>query len=105
MRVFNKYIKGKHAAIVNVYPKSPLEKDSVNVKSNNPYSGIKPPDDPQYKGLKYIKPVDNFDRNKRPDAGTSKPPAVPEYYTSKLGERFKSDQEPRITKFQWFTCN
>src|SRR5205085_347630 len=45
-RVFTKYIKDKHAAIVNVFPKDPESKDSV--KSYNPNADIKIAPDPEY---------------------------------------------------------
>lgn len=86
-RVFNKYIKDKHAAIVNVYPKDPDSKDSV--KSYNPYANVKNTPDPQYNGLSYIKAKDNFDRSKRPVPGTSKMPVIPQYYSSQLKNGLK----------------
>jgi zinc protease len=101
VRVFNKYIKDKHATIVNVNPRSPYaEKDSV--KSNNPYANYKPAVDPQYIGLKYIKPVDNFDRNTHPKAGPAVAPVVPKYYTSKLDNGLKiigtqNTEIPKVT--------
>jgi zinc protease len=87
--VFAKYIKDKHAAIVNVYPKDPMSKDSVKVQSENPNAKIKPVDDPQYAGLKYIKAKDKFDRSKRPLPGTQKPVTVPQYYTHQLKNGLK----------------
>jgi zinc protease len=88
-RVFTKYVKDKHAAIVNVYPKDPTSKDSVKVQSENPYSKIKPPDDPQYPGLKYVKAKDNFDRSIRPVPTPQKAVVVPQYYTKKLDNGLK----------------
>src|SRR5438477_9910121 len=88
-RVFSKYVKDKHAAIVNVYPKDPTTKDSVKVQSENPYAKIKPVDDPQYAGLKYVKAKDNFDRGKRPVPSQQKPVIVPQYYTQQLKNGLK----------------
>ena len=82
IRVFGKYIKDKHAAIVNVYPKDPESKDSV--KSVNPYANQKPTDAAEFAGLKYVKAKDNFDRSKHPVPGAPKAPAVPVYYSGKL---------------------
>ncbi|MCX6292169.1 MAG: pitrilysin family protein [Bacteroidetes bacterium] len=87
IRVFNKYIKNKHAAIVNVYPKDPESKDSV--KSFNPYANAPVTIDPQYTGLKYVKAKDNFDRSKKPAEGAPKAPVVPDYYTSQLKNGIK----------------
>ncbi|HKR06730.1 MAG TPA: pitrilysin family protein [Bacteroidia bacterium] len=100
-RVFIKYIKDKHAAIVNVYPKNPFEADSVTVKSVNPNANIKLADDPQYTGLKYDKAKDSFDRGKKPAAGSPKTIAVPKYYTGQLKNGLKiigtqSSESPKV---------
>ncbi len=87
VRVFNKYIKDKHAAIVNVYPKNSEQKDSV--KSVNPYANAKIVDNPEYAGLKYVKAKDNFDRSKQPVESTPKVPVVPQYYTHDLKNGLK----------------
>ncbi len=64
-RVFNQYIKGKHKLVVSTVPKGKSElsaaPDDCKVDSSN---YIKPKD--QYAGIKYIKAVDKFDRNKKP---------------------------------------
>ncbi len=86
-RVFDKYIKDKHAAIVNVYPRDPDSKDST--KSYNPTANITLTADPQYDSLKYVKATDNFDRYKRPASGDPKLPVVPQYYTQKLNNGVK----------------
>jgi zinc protease len=87
--VFAKYVKDKHAAIVNVYPKDPMSKDSVKVQSENPYAKVIPPNDPQYAGLKYVKAKDNFDRGIRPVPGQQKAVSVPQYYTKQLANGLK----------------
>lgn len=99
VRVFNKYIKGKHAAIVNVYPKDPASKDSV--KSINPYANAKIEANPEYAGLKYVKAKDNFDRSKRPSAPSAKAPILPEYYKQKLSNGIqiigtKATESPKV---------
>ena len=86
-RVFNKYIKGKFAAIVNVFPRDPESKDST--KSFNPYAGMKANDSAEYAGLAYIKAKDIFDRSKRPMPGPSKMPVIPQYYTHTLKNGLK----------------
>ncbi|MFY9308335.1 MAG: pitrilysin family protein [Bacteroidia bacterium] len=80
-RVLNKYIKGAGAAVVDVYPKMG-SKDTV--KSFNPYATMQLGPDPEYANLKYNKPVDNFDRSKKPGAGPATTPKVPEFYTRNL---------------------
>jgi zinc protease len=99
-RVFNKYIKDKHAAIVNVYPKNPMNKDSVKVKSYNPSAGAIAADAAQYAGLKYVKAKDTFDRSKRPASAAPALPVVPKIYTSKLSNGLsisgtKSSETPK----------
>lgn len=80
-RVFNKYVKGTGAAILNTYPIID-EKDSV--KSVNPYAGQVFPPNPEYNGLTYTPIPDKFDRSARPKPGASKTVKVPEFYNSKL---------------------
>ncbi|MEO8085226.1 MAG: pitrilysin family protein [Bacteroidota bacterium] len=86
-RVFNKYIKGKFAAIVNVLPRKPDDKDST--KSYNPYAALIPADDALSASLRYVKAVDSFDRSKRPEQGPPKVPVIPQYYTKTLGNGVK----------------
>lgn len=89
LRVFNKYLKDKHAAIVNVFPKDPTSEDTVKVKSLNPTANLKITDDPEYAGLTYVKAKDNFDRNVRPVPGQPKTPVVPQYFTHQLKNGLK----------------
>lgn len=86
-RVYTKYIKGKFAAIVNVFPRDPESKDST--KSFNPYANLKANDSAEYAGLAYVKAKDNFDRAQRPVPGPGKTPVVPQYYTSTLKNGLK----------------
>ena len=80
-RVFNKYIKGSGAAILNTYPMMD-RKDSV--KSVNPYAGQTFPTNPEYNGLTYTPQADKFDRSKKPGAGQAKTVKVPDYFNTKL---------------------
>lgn len=80
-RVFNKYIKGSGAAILNTYPIM-NQKDSV--KSINPNAGATFPANPEYASLKYIQNVDNFNRSERPKPGVAKTVKAPEFYQTKL---------------------
>lgn len=98
-RVFNKYIKGTGAAILNTYP-MPDPKDSV--KSVNPYAGATFPANPEYANLSYVPNADKFDRANRPTPGVAKTVNVPEYYSSKLPNGIKVigtkyDESPLVT--------
>jgi zinc protease len=98
-RVFNKYIKGSGAAILNTYPITD-PKDSV--KSVNPYAGQKFPPNPEYAGLSYQPIADKFDRSVHPVAGEAKITKIPEYYKSKLTNGIniigtKNPETPEVT--------
>jgi zinc protease len=80
-RVFNKYIKGSGAAVLNTYP---IFDPKDSVKSVNPYAGQTFPENPEYKGLSYTPGKDKFDRSVMPAPGPEKTVKVPEYFTSKL---------------------
>lgn len=85
-RVFNKYIKGSGAAILNTYPIM-NQKDSV--KSVNPNAGATFPANPEYAGLSYKPNVDNFNRAERPKAGEAKTVKAPEFYQTTLKNGMK----------------
>lgn len=83
MRVYNTYLKNKYAAIVNVFPKqgnAASQKEETQLAS----SSGKTSNEVEYKGLTYKRPVDNFDRSKRPEVQGAVTPVVPKVYTSKL---------------------
>ncbi len=99
MRVFNKYIKGAGAAVLNTYPIM-NQKDSV--KSINPYAGMKFETPAEYSGLTYTPAADKFDRAVRPVAGEAKTVVVPDYFTSKLPNGIniigtKNTETPEVT--------
>ncbi len=98
-RVFNKYIKGAGAAILNTYP---IFNPKDSVKSINPYAGQTFPQSPEYAGLKYAPAPDNFDRAQRPTAGAAKPVSIPDFYRTKLSNGIevigtKTSESPEIT--------
>ena len=98
-RVFNKYIKGSGAAILNTYPIM-NQKDSV--KSNNPHAGETFPPNPEYTGLSYTPTPDKFDRSVRPIAGAAKLVKIPDYYAFKMKNGInvigtKNNETPEIT--------
>ncbi len=78
MRVYNKYIKNKSSVILSVLTKKGQEAAAADdnyeidtTKYNAPDYG--------YKGLKYAKAKDNFDRSKRPAPGPNPAVKVPEF--------------------------
>jgi zinc protease len=87
-RVFDKYIKGKHAVILSVVPKG--KADEMAAKDNYTVSaaGYKAPDY-GYEGLKYVKAVDTFDRNKQPAAGANPVVKVPAIWQDKFDNGLK----------------
>lgn len=80
-RVFNKYLKGSGAAILNTYPILD-QKDSV--KSVNPYAGQTFPANPEYSGLSYSPAADKFDRAVKPTPTAAKAVKVPDFFTRKM---------------------
>lgn len=99
VRVFNKYIKDKHAAILSVYPANPFQEKKDSIKSVNPYANYKPAPDPQYQGLKYVKAVDNFDRAVHPTPGPAKMVSVPKYYSANInGAKLVGTQNSELPK-------
>ena len=80
-RVFNKYIKGSGAAVLNTYP---IVDPKDSVKSVNPYAGQTFPVNPEYNGLSYTPAAEKFNRGARPVAGDAKMVKVPEYFSTKL---------------------
>ena len=98
-RVFNKYIKGSGAAILNTYP---IVDPKDSVKSVNPYAGQVFPANPEYNGLIYTPIPDKFNRSLKPIAGEVKPVTVPDYFSTKLANGLsvigtKSKETPEIT--------
>jgi len=101
MRVFNKYIKGKYAVILSVYPKGKPEEiahaDNFKVDASN----YKAPKD-EYSGLKYVKAKDSFDRKKQPASGPNPVVKVPAFWQEKTSNGIavmgaKSDEIPSVT--------
>ena len=87
-RVYDKYIKGKHAVILSVLPKTG---GVVAAKPDNytiDRSGYKAPDY-GYAGLKYTKATDTFDRSKQPAAGANPVVKVPTLYQETLPNGLK----------------
>jgi zinc protease len=83
-RVYNKYLRGKHAVILSVIPKGKASevaaaKDNYTVST----AGYKAPDY-GYDKLKYVKAIDTFDRSKQPKAGANPVVKVPTIWQDKF---------------------
>ncbi|MET4075894.1 pitrilysin family protein [Hymenobacter sp. UYCo722] len=87
-RVYDKYVKGKHAVILSVLPKTggvaAAKPDNYTIDK----SGYKAPDY-GYNGLKYTKATDTFDRGKQPVAGASPVLKVPALYREEFSNGLK----------------
>lgn len=101
MRVYNKYIKGKHAVILSVYPKG---KPNLAAKDNftPPTRNTNAVEGAEYKNLVYTKAKDNFDRNKQPAPNGSVSVKVPDYWMLNFTNGIKiigskSDEVPSVT--------
>jgi zinc protease len=88
MRVYNTYIKGRHAVYLSVLPKG---QESVVAAPNNykiDSSAYTPPDY-GYAGLKYIKATDHFDRSKIPGNGANPTVKVPKFWRKDMPNGIK----------------
>jgi len=88
MRVYNQYIKGKHAVIVSVLTKG----DEGNKAGTDNYTvaeaGYKAPSY-GYEGLKYNKAKDNFDRKAMPGSGNAVVVKAPDFWQSTINNNIK----------------
>lgn len=83
MRVFRQYVKGKYCATVNVFAKQPnaaSTKEETKLANSSGTAST----ELEYKGLSYVKPVDQFDRSKRPEVKGTVAPVVPAVYKHKF---------------------
>ncbi len=101
MRVYNEYLKGKHAVVLSVLPKGQEKMiaapDNYTVDKGN----YKSPDY-GYAGLKYTKAKDNFDRSKVPASGPNPVVKVPAFWKKELPGGIKiigteSNEIPTVT--------
>lgn len=102
MRVYNQYIKGKHAVFVSVLTKG--QDKALTAKADNytiDSSRYAPPDY-GYNGLKYAKTKDIFDRGKMPGNGANPSVKVPKFWRKDLAGGVKvigteSNEVPTVT--------
>ena len=101
VRVYNKYIKGKHAVILSVYPKG-----KINLaKQDNftpPVRNTAATEGAEYKNLVYKKAKDNFDRKKQPASSGAVSVKVPDVWMLNYANGMKiigskSDEVPSVT--------
>ena len=85
IRVYRKYIKNKKAVILRIErDRSEKDEDDESSKSINPHANEPKKVDPQYNGLTYNPPTDDYDRSVRPTKPNAKAFTVPDFYTEKL---------------------
>jgi zinc protease len=89
MRVFRTYIKDKKCLIVNVVPQGKETEDTAKGKSVNPHAFEQKVNDPQYDGLTYEEPVDNFDRSQKPNQKPVTAVTLPEFYQASFDNGLK----------------
>ncbi|TND08734.1 MAG: zinc protease [Bacteroidetes bacterium] len=101
MRVYNKYIKGKPAVYLSVYPKG---KSNLKLRDDNfkMYERMIEQESPEYKNLSYKKPVDKFDRSKRPAGGPTPVVKAPQVWKQRFANGLqvigtRSDEMPRVS--------
>lgn len=101
MRVYNEYIKGKHAVHLSVLPKGQEKMIAAADNYKIDSSSYKAPDY-GYAGLKYIKAKDNFDRSKIPGNGANPLVKVPKFWRKDMPNGVKmigtqSSEVPTVT--------
>lgn len=102
MRVYKKYLKGKSAVILSVYPKG---KPEMKAHEDNFTPPVINPDDAnhaEYQGLVYNKASDSFDRSIKPQAGENPVVKVPDLWKANFDNGLKiigtrSDEIPSVT--------
>ncbi|MEO5644399.1 MAG: pitrilysin family protein, partial [Bacteroidia bacterium] len=84
MRVYQKYIKGKHAVVLTVVPKGKPELKARPDDYKIPEHKAGAAESPEYKGLVARKAVDNFPRSKHPEAGSTPAVKAPRIWRNKF---------------------
>ncbi len=79
IRVYNQYIKGKHAVYLSVLPKGQEKMIAAENNYKIDSTHYKAPDY-GYAGLKYMKAKDNFDRSRIPGSGPNPVVKVPKFW-------------------------
>jgi zinc protease len=84
MAAYTKYIKGKHAVILSVYPKGKPELVARPDNYTPPARNTRSVESADYKNLVYNKAKDTFDRSKKPAAGPNPVIVPPNYWKDKF---------------------
>ncbi len=88
MRVYNQYIKGKHATIVSVLTKGNEDNKAGQDNYTISEAGYKSPNY-GYNGLVYKKAKDNFDRKQMPKAGNAVVVKAPVFWQNTIDNNIK----------------
>jgi zinc protease len=101
LRVYEKYIKGKHAVILSVVPKG-QESNIAGAENYTVDESNYTAPDYGYNGLTYQKPRDNFDRSKIPGNGPNPVVQIPDFWKKTLPGDIKAigietDELPVVT--------
>lgn len=101
LRVYQQYLKGKYGVILSVYPKGKKELIAAPDNYTASHEKYQAPDY-GYKGLKYVKAKDTFDRSKKPDAGANPTLKIPAFWKEKFANGIKvigsySNEIPSVT--------
>ena len=101
MRVYNQYLKGKYAVHLSILPKG-QEKMIAKADNYKIDSSVYNAPDYGYKGLKYAKATDKFDRSKIPGNGPNPTVKVPKFWRKDLPGGVKvigseSNEIPTVT--------
>jgi zinc protease len=102
MRVYEKYIKGKPAVYLSVYPQGHPEVIAAPDNFTPPRHRTDVPESPEYKNLSYHKATDNFDRKVQPLAGPAPEVKVPDFWQQKFPNGLniigvKNDELPLVS--------
>ncbi|WP_448547597.1 M16 family metallopeptidase [Thalassotalea fusca] len=89
MRVFNRYIKNKHAVIMSVVPNGQLDKIAAKDNFTPPKRAAVAQSTTSADELDLRKAVDSFDRSVIPAAGANKPVSVPDMWQTTLSNGIK----------------
>jgi len=88
MRVYNTYIKGKHAVVLSCVPKGKGEL-KAHEDTWKMYERRIEQESAEYKNLSYTEPKDNFDRGAEPKPAAAKLVPLPEFWEAELANKAK----------------